>query len=510
MKTVKKEYLPSYEQFKEFLIIMRALASAQGAEISSRMEYGIRFTLDTDGNPSSAAAGQRVMRYDGAIAEWSPNFTANVGDGTAVTTYNENDFDLIDIFAPERWVDDAGNIFRRFKPFYWGRQKLGGYLYIWVCETPIYSFYKMPSAFIRNGKVGYRDIGVYEGGTEIINDVTYLCSKSGKNPMHNCNRTTFNNRAKAWETYLDVDTDKEWYGITQMSEITEILQPLLIIMFGTRHSQSVFNGSANFNSTYCNNGLAVEAYDETTMTLYFSTDIRTNFRVGATANVNNSTNEDYYRRVIANGTVTGTIEGTTFTASEEGTTYYYVTIEGESFPATPATLWIRPLYTGETDVIEATNGTLSNSGYYSFKVLGIENIWGNIWTQILDVSMYDYVPYKLKDPYTFTEFSTATYTTYYTATNYEACQSGWSYVKQIGYDEAMPDVQFPIEVGGSSTTYYCDQYYVSAGAKTCYFGGRLGSGSSDGLFCWVVNYGVGYSSWGIGARLSHWALREDL
>lgn len=474
-------------------------------------EYGVRFALGEDGNIGPNPTGQRVIRYNGILTEWNPSFTPNVGDGTSVSEIHDNEFDYIPIFSPKLHTDNAGNVFRRFKPFYWGRQVMGGYLYIWVCETPLYSFYRMPQAFIKDGKVGYRDIAVYEGAFETIGDVTYLCSKTGLNPAHDDSRTQFWQKAQAWQTYISVDTNNEWYGIMQISEITEILQPLVMIMFGTLNSQSVYNGVTNINWNYSNTGVAVDAYNESTMTLYFSTNALKYYRVGGTACINGvTTSEDYYRQIIANGTVTGTVSGSTFTPSEDGETYYYITISGTSFPATPTIVCLRSIFTGETDAIEATSGTLSNSGTYSFKVLGIENIWGNVDKQILDVSIYNYIPQKLISPYEFTEFSTLNYTQYYTAANYEIVAlegtSGW--ITKIGWQDTLPDVQFPVSVGGSSSTYCCDPVSTNNSQRIVLFGGSSYSGSNAGLFSWRLSAGVGGGFWAYGARLSHWALIE--
>lgn len=479
--------------------------------LKSQIEYGVRFALDENGNMGSAPTGQRVIRYNGAVTEWSPNFTPNVGNGTSVPEINKNDFDLIPIFSPQLWKDDAGNVFRRFKPFYWGRQVMGGYLYIWVCETPLYSFYRMPQAFIKDGKVGYRDISVYEGAFETIGDVTYLCSKPGKNPANNNTRTQFWQKAQAWQTYLSVDTNNEWYGITQISEITEILQPLVMIMFGTLNSQSVYNGVVSIPFNYYSIGVAVNAYDESKMTLYFSENALQYYRVGGTACINGTvTNEDYYRQIIANGTVTGAVSGSTFTPSDDGETYYYITISGTSFPATPTTVCASSVFTGETDAIEATSGTFSNNGFYSFKVFGIENIWGNIWIQILDASVYNQVPMKLNDPYEFTEFSSSGYTQYYTGADYNVVGIQ-GFISQIGWDPTMPDVQLPISNDGSSSTYYCDMCYAGIQIGTVYYGETCASGfggPSAGLFCWNINKNLNYNSRYYGARLSHWALIE--
>ena len=499
--------LPSHGQMERLLEILSAIANKDGGQIPSQVEYGIRLTLGADGNLASTPTGQRVMRYGGAVTEWNPTFTPNVGDGEGSITINQNDFDLIPIFSPEIVTDAAQNVFARFKPFYYAVQDMGGYRYIWVCETQLYPFYRMPKAFVRNGVVGYRDIGIYEGSFETAEDVEYLCSKSGKNPAHNRTRTQFWNDAQAWQTRLSVDTEREWYGITQISEITEILQPLMTIAFGTLNTQSVFKGATSFNYTYCDTGVAVAAYDESTMTVYSSvTAAANNFPVGGTVNINsNEASEDYYREITASGMVKGSIEGTTFTPSEDGTDYLFVTMAGSTFPATPTTICARPAWTGQTDDIQASNGTPSNDGFHSFKVFGIENIYGNIYKQVLDVSILNYIPMQLKDPYSFTEFSSSTYQQYYNAASYRVGNTN-GYASVITSEESMSDVALTTAADGSSTTYYCD-YFNAPGSTsnfTVYYGGPLTNGPGAGGWDWALHNGVGYSRWSSGARLSRW------
>lgn len=195
------------------------------------------------------------------------------------------------------------------------------------------------------------------------------------------------------------------------------------------------------------------------------------------------------------------IKGDTY----EGETYYYITISGTSFPATPTTVQSRPIYTGETDAIEATSGTLSNDGFYSFKVLGIENVFGNIIKFVLDVSNYNYIPQKLISPYEYTDFSTSNYTQYYTAANYSMAEiaegNGW--ITQIGWQDTLPDVQLPVSGGGSSSTYYCDTMIEGKSSVVSF--GFSSSGLAAGLFSWNTQGAV---DWNYSARLSHWALIE--
>ena len=505
--------LPSGAQMGRLIDAVEAIANGSGgSQIKSSIEYGIRFALGEDGKLASTPAGERVIRYNGAITTWDATFTPNVGDGTAVTEYSENPFDLIPIFTPPLWQDGAGNLFRRWSPYYIGEQKMGGYLYKWVCESPLYSFYRMPEMFKRtiNGITykGYADIGVYEGSDMVINDVTYLASVPNQFPSHNHNRPTFYNEAQAWQTYLNVDTDEEWYGITLCSEFTEHWDYIVPIQLGSLNSQNTttgFVGSSQFNWTWIyEQGMPVAAYNEDTMTVYFTDNQLATYRVGAVVSINNQQNSSYYFKIIANGSATGTVSGTTFTPDDSGETYYYVQLDGTSFPAVPTGIYIRPLMTGETDVIDATNGTLSNNGLYSFKLSGVENIWGNTNKQILDISLYNGTPYQLKDPHNFIEFSTATYTQYYNAANYEVANTS-GYITVMGHDDALPSVVLPIAVGGSTTTYYCDYFWVNtSGAMTAYFGGRLSDYSNGGVFCRGLNGGVGSSDFYRCARLFHW------
>lgn len=506
---------PSGQQMDRLIGAVEAIANGSGgSEIKSQIEYGIRFALDENGNMASPPAGQRVTRYGGVISERDITFTPNVGDGTAVTEYNDDPFQLIDLFSTQIVTDALGNVFRRYKPFWVAEQKMGGYLYIWICETQVYNFYRMPECFVRNINgtkvLGYRDIGKYEAGEEIVNDVTLLCSKPNKIPSHNHNFSQFYGMAQAVNTALNVNTNEVIYDLTHSSDYTGILWPTKRIKWGTNASQSIYSGVNAFNWTYINTGMPVAAYTEETMTVYFTENQLTQFRVGAMVSINASTNNDYYFKIIANGTATGTVDGTTFTPDDSGETYYYVQLDGTAFPAVPTTINLRPLMTGETDVIDAFTGTLANDGRHSFLDDGIENCYGNMWTQIQDVRLYNGVPQQLKDPYSFTEFSTSTYTECYNSANYTVASSeGWA--TQMGYDEALPDVRLTTEVGGSSSTYYCDYFWENtSGAMTCYLGGDLGAGSNAGLFCWHVGSGLSYSYFNCGARLSRWvALQGD-
>ena len=272
----KEFHLVTDETAQQILGAINDLVEAQGgtpSQVGTATEYGARKVKG-----ASSPTWERVTRVNGVITPWDISYTPNVGD-----EITENPFERISLFSPPLFVDKAGNAFRRRKRFFYGTETIGNYEYVWVCEKQLYGWYKLPNVFKRDGVPywNYVDEPVYEGSFETVDGVKYLCSKSGKIPAHSITRTTAYNAAKAWHTRLDIDTDKEEYLITTMSEITEILQPLLLIMFGSTNSQAFYNGVCNF-SAYAWSNATIEAYDLTTNTLYFTnSNVLTHFRVGA-------------------------------------------------------------------------------------------------------------------------------------------------------------------------------------------------------------------------------------
>lgn len=446
---------------------------ASDCNVESDMEYGVRWTKG-----ASSPTCERVTRYKGAISTWDISYTPNVG------AVNDNPFDYIDLFSPQKFVDVHGNVFARFKRFYVAKQTLGTYEYIWVCRKKLYSFYNLPKAFYRNGQPywNYVDIGCYEASDEMIDGAGYLASKSGQIPSHNYGRTEFFNNAKAWNNMLESVTG-EYYLISTLSEITEILQPLFTIMTGTKNSQSIYRGVVNHNTA------AINVSGTSGAKCYFSAE-RTEFAKGYCVCANGSTNNNQYYKVISTGT--------------DGTGFY---VELDRTPSVSVTsLAVRPNFTGDTDDIIATSGSASNEGKSSFKVFTIENIYGNTWRQILDLTIKDYVPYICQNLENWTNTSTPETDSNFIRCSYKLPEAPNSYIKEVGFDAENHDAILPVEVGGSSSTYYCDNLQLYDGARTAYFGGYLSSGDAGGLWCWYLSNRMNISYWTLGARLSHRSL----
>ena len=480
-------------------------------------EFGVRWIMG-----SSAPSVERVIRRGGVIEPWDVDFYPNVGKDNA---YN-SDFDNISIFSPVIFYDRLGNKFSRFKKFYKATQIIGMYYYIWFCERRVYSFYSVPLCFKRadGTEFNFLDIGCYEGAEENHQDsgetdYTCLVSKPGKIPAHSRDCTTFYNYAKNNGTVLGIDTTQEEYRITTMSEITEVLQPMILLAVSSRNAQNTttgYNGNIN-RGLNGDTGRTILAYDRdddgnatnVIYTEYNTTDLNAMHGYSCISIDKNqsATNASYYR--VTNGeVVTGSIAGGIFTAADSGTDYIKITLDRtvtQTITVGSTTIWQTPHITGETDTINATHGTLSQNGYHSFKIFNIENPYGNIDKSILDVRIKDYVPYVCRDLSVLVETPNLDTTPAWEACNYQVSQN-IGYATEIGYDTEYPDVQLTTAVGGSTTTHYCDFCWVINGSRDVHFGGNLTDRASCGCFAWVLNHAVGATSWFLGSRLSHLAM----
>lgn len=474
----KEFHILTDETGQEILGALNDLVRAQGgtpSNVGTAIEYGVR-----KAKGASAPAFERVIRVNGVISVWDISYTPNVGDNIS-----ENPFERISLFSPPLFVDAGGNHFRRYKRFYYGTEVIGNYIYEWVCEKQLYGWYKLPKAFCRKGVPywNYVDRPAYEGAFETVNSVNYLCSKTGMFPVHNITRTVAFNAAKAWNTRLGVDADKETYLVSTMSEITEILQPLLKIMFSTTNSQAIYNGNCN---SYGTGNYSVSEYDAATKKITFSSTAALSYlRVGSAFEGNTSGTDSNIRRVKEVG--------------ED-----FVIHDGDAFTSLTK-VYTRPLFTGETDTIPALCGTIANDNKHSFKVMGQENIYGNIWKHILDCTIYNYEPYVCNDLDAWTETSTPGSNSAFEKCAYTVAQDN-GYAVGIGSDEAHADIQLTTSTGGSSSTFYCDYYWIDSGARTVIYGGNLNSGAYVGAWYWDLDASDGYSDWYVGASLSHRSL----
>lgn len=163
-----------------------------------------------------------------------------------------------------------------------------------------------------------------------------------------------------------------------------------------------------------------------------------------------------------------------------------------------------------------TNAEGASIGTKTFNVpryRGIENPFGHVWKNVIDVVVAgtDNSVYICKDYTKFGTFEGGTNPTAeqliaagYELQDFKESTITNQYVKKL-VNNNQADL-FPVIVGNgaSSTTYYCDYHWTNATAtpRTLLVGGCSGNGSYAGLFYLNSYIGLGYSSAGVGTRIT--------
>jgi hypothetical protein len=150
--------------------------------------------------------------------------------------------------------------------------------------------------------------------------------------------------------------------------------------------------------------------------------------------------------------------------------------------------------TGDTASLGNASGREAGTdGLTSVSYRGIENLWGNIWQWIDGININNNIAYVANESYESNKY-TSPYVLLGTLSN----KNG--YFKKALYAPSFPCF-LPDTIGASTTTYYCDYYYQSAGARVALLGGSWTAGLNYGVGCWGLDLSSGYSSRYVGARL---------
>lgn len=151
--------------------------------------------------------------------------------------------------------------------------------------------------------------------------------------------------------------------------------------------------------------------------------------------------------------------------------------------------------TGLTDGKAASCVQIDNT---AMSFYGIENLYCNVYKWIDGINVNGtqaYVATRISD---FADNVTANYR-----------QVGYvngatnGFITKLGYDANNKFAEFPTAVGGSSTTYYCDYYYQSAGWRVVRVGGDWNNNDSFGVSFWGANDTSSYTTPSIGSRLTY-------
>lgn len=147
------------------------------------------------------------------------------------------------------------------------------------------------------------------------------------------------------------------------------------------------------------------------------------------------------------------------------------------------------------DLIASSGTSIGTNDDCSISYRGIEDIYGNVYEWVEGCLIMDYQAYVCTDP---TKYSD-TLTDDYKPVGYFNSETN-GYAQDMGFSPMYKFAEFPISVGVTSATGYCDSYYQNPGLRAPRFGGSWTNSVAAGLFFWDLNYAPNASSSG-GSRL---------
>ena len=358
-----------------------------------------------------------------------------------------------------------GEVLTRIPEFYWKREIINGYEYIYIADYAIAGFNKSEEF-----SVGRYDACIDEDGK--------LHSYSGYSPSTNKNITQHRDAAKLLSDEFCM-IDYRYF----------MLQMLYLVEYANYNSQSQL-GNGIIGIRYNANDKAIIAQERTNTIVIATNDY---FKVG---------------QQIAIGT---TVDGVSICKDRtitKITEYSKDTTEGTAitFDGDPVNIAIGNIIhacaqkEGGCDSLGMKSGCLANDSQHAVIYRGIENIFGNVFNWIDGLNIQNYQAYICRNP---KEYISDKFEVPYIKLGYVNCNEKDMYIKKLGFDEKNPDIALPIEIGGGagSSSGMCDFYYSSEGNRVARVGGYFGGGSFAGLWCWVCYCSSVTSLLNCGARL---------
>lgn len=142
------------------------------------------------------------------------------------------------------------------------------------------------------------------------------------------------------------------------------------------------------------------------------------------------------------------------------------------------------------------------TGTTGMKFLWIENWYGNTWEFVDGINIISYVAYICHVIANYADDTTTNYTNAGTVPS-----SSGSYPTRGLYTNNGRFL--PSAVGGSTSTYYCDIYYINSGNRVACFGGVWVDGAGAGAFYWDLDYDSSYSYSYLSGRLGCYLQLND-
>lgn len=358
-----------------------------------------------------------------------------------------------------------GEVLTRIPEFYWKREIINGYEYIYIADYAIAGFNKSEEF-----SVGRYDACIDEDGK--------LHSYSGYSPSTNKNITQHRDAAKLLSDEFCM-IDYRYF----------MLQMLYLVEYANYNSQSQL-GNGIIGIRYNANDKAIIAQERTNTIVIATNDY---FKVG---------------QQIAIGT---TVDGVSICKDRtitKITEYSKDTTEGTAitFDGDPVNIAIGNIIhacaqkEGGCDSLGMKSGCLANDSQHAVIYRGIENIFGNVFNWIDGLNIQNYQAYICRNP---KEYISDKFEVPYIKLGYVNCNEKDMYIKKLGFDEKNPDIALPIEIGGGagSSSGMCDFYYSSEGNRVARVGGGFNYGSSAGLWSWHCYNSSVTSTLTCGARL---------
>lgn len=358
-----------------------------------------------------------------------------------------------------------GEVLTRIPEFYWKREIINGYEYIYIADYAIAGFNKSEEF-----SVGRYDACIDEDGK--------LHSYSGYSPSTNKNITQHRDAAKLLSDEFCM-IDYRYF----------MLQMLYLVEYANYNSQSQL-GNGIIGIRYNANDKAIIAQERTNTIVIATNDY---FKVG---------------QQIAIGT---TVDGVSICKDRtitKITEYSKDTTEGTAitFDGDPVNIAIGNIIhacaqkEGGCDSLGMKSGCLANDSQHAVIYRGIENIFGNVFNWIDGLNIQNYQAYICRNP---KEYISDKFEVPYIKLGYVNCNEKDMYIKKLGFDEKNPDIALPIEIGGGagSSSGMCDFYYSSEGNCVALVGGFFIYGSLAGLWYWNCDNSSVTSYLSCGARL---------
>lgn len=432
--------------------------------------YGIKRKV----NDNTSSAWERIEDSIGLVANATKNGEAVQNDfdsrypWSEIISYN---YDVTNKKINAYYGDPTfkfdgtnGEVLTRIPEFYWKREIIDGYEYIYIADYAIAGFNKAEQF-----SIGRYDACIDEDGK--------LHSFSGYSPS--TNKTITQHRAAA-----ELLSDE----FCMLDYRYFLIQMLYLVEYANNNSQSQL-GNGIVGIRY-NSADAAIIVGESTNTIVIPTN--TAFKVG---------------QQIAIGT---TVDGVsickdrTITEIEE---YSQSTTEGTAitFDGDPVDIAIGNIIhacaqkEGGCDSLGMKSGCLANDSQHAVIYRGIENIFGNVFNWVDGINIKDCQAYICYDP---SQYVSDKFEAPYEKLGYVNSKTNNSYVKTTGYDEKHPMVALPIEGGAGSSSGYCDYYTCSeTGNCVARVGGSFTLGANAGLWYWNCHISSTDSYLTCGARL---------